>query len=71
MAGFFATETDTYYVTPKGQVWLVGGESDGPAMREALPADAAACGDLMTAEEMGEAVEAIQAVTDEVLIEAE
>ncbi len=69
-AGFYGTDSESYYVTPAGRVWAYGsGDFDGVREIEALPADATDAADLMTPEEMADIIGQVQAESGEVLIE--
>ena len=77
-AGFYATDDETYYVTPMGRVWIVASADDlgtGDDPKEILPADLPAADtlrsveDLLTPDECIGHCERIEAVSGERLIE--
>jgi hypothetical protein len=71
-AGFYATDTDTFYVTPSDRVWLVGSEDELPTVREMdeLPAEAADLSGIVTPEEAIGYCRQIEEASGETLLES-
>lgn len=73
--GFYATDTDTYYVTPSGRIWVVQSEddlgTDAPVEVREVPEGAIEADDLMTHDEAIEHCRRIEVEGGESLIEGE
>jgi hypothetical protein len=68
--GFYANDTETYYVTPSGRIWIVTSEDDLPdvAERVSMPDDATLVDELLTPDECVGYCRQIEAVSSEKLI---
>lgn len=71
--GFYGTDSETYYVTPAGRVWIVASEdylgTQDPVEIDGLPDTATPVDGLMTPDEKAENLGRIEKVSGESLIE--
>jgi hypothetical protein len=70
-AGFYGTETESYYVTPAGRTWAFGsGDFDGVKEIAGLPDNTVSADGLITPEEATDVLGQIEAESGETLLEA-